>query len=244
MTRRIYIIAGTTLLLGLFGLALMGSKSYARRASPTGDSSSYMPFTAADVHFEQNAADGDFEVVFEANGGLEGLTKLTVVSPDGRAVVDFTAPAAATLGVRKLRFEFPGPEEVKSLKATYPEGIYTFAGTTASGNQLHGQDTLNHQLPARTAFLYPEVEAAGVVTKNLKITWKSAKNLSANIIYIEQTENRAINLTANLPGSAAAFDVPDGFLLLGTEYKLRIGTVTEQGNNAFVETTFFTTRRE
>lgn len=244
MTRRILLLTGATLLLGSLGLILLGGKSYARRASPGGDSSSYMPFTIANVHFEQNAAEGDFEIVFEANGGREGLTKLTVVSPAGRAVVDFTAPATATLGVRQLRFEFPGPEEIKSLAAAYPEGIYSFEGTTASGNQLHGQDTLNHQLPTRATFLHPEIEAAGVAIKNLQINWTPVKNLSAYIIYIEQTENRAINLTANLPGSAAAFDVPDGFLLPGTEYKLRIGTVAEQGNTSFVETTFFTTRRE
>jgi hypothetical protein len=99
-------------------------------------------------------------------------------------------------------------------------------------------------LPGKVSFLYPEIEAAGVAIKNLKITWTPVKDLAAYIIYIEQTENRVINLTANLPGSATAFDVPDGFLLPGTEYKLRIGTVTEQGNIAFEETTFFTKRRE
>lgn len=244
MTRRILILAGATLLLGSLGLALVNGKSYARRASPGVDASSFMPFTIANVHFEQNAANEDFEVVFEANGGSEGLAKLIVVAPDGRAVVDFTAPAAATLGVRRLRFEFPGPQEIKSLESAYPEGVYTFDGTTAAGNKLHGQDTLNHQLPASVSFLHPEIEAAGVAIKNLQITWTPVNNLSAYIIYLEQTENKAVNLTAKLPGSVAAFNVPNGFLLPGTEYKLSIGTVTSNGNISFVETTFFTTKRE
>jgi hypothetical protein len=244
MTRRILILAGATFLLGSLDLALVNGKSYARKASPGGDSSSYMPFTIANVHFEQNAANEDFEMVFEAKGDSEGLAKLTVVSPDGRAVVDFTAPTVATLGVRQLRCEFPVPREAKSLESAYPEGIYTFDGTTASGDKLHGQDTLNHQLPAPTSFLHPEIEAAGVAIKNLQITWMPVKNLSAYIIYIEQTEDKAVNITAKLHGTVAAFDVPDGFLLPGTEYKLSIGTVTDKGNISFVETTFFTTKRE
>ena len=44
------------------------------------------PFAIASVHFEQNATDADVEVVFEVRGGDEGLTQLTVVSPDGRMV--------------------------------------------------------------------------------------------------------------------------------------------------------------
>ncbi len=244
MTRRILLLAGATLLLGFFSLALVSGKSYARRASLEGDASSYMPFTTANVHFEQNVANEDFKVIFEANGGSEGLAKLVVVSPDGRTVVDFTVPVAATLGVRRLRFEFPGSKEAKSLESVYPEGIYTFDGTTTSGDKLHGQDTLNHQLPASASFLHPEIEAAGVAIKNLQITWTPVNNLSAYIIYLEQTEDKAVNLTAKLPGSVAAFNVPNGFLLPGTEYKLSIGTVTDNGNIAFVETTFFTTKRE
>jgi len=241
MTRRKYIISRATLLLGSLGLALMAGESYARQG---GESGSPVPFSVVSVHFEQNAADDDVEVVFEAGGGREGLAKLTVVSPDGRTVVDFTAPNVSALAMRQFRFESPEPKEINSLKSAYPEGVYIFDGTTASGGKLHGKDTLNHQLPVRASFLQPEAEAAGVATRNLKITWAPARNLSAYIIYIEQTENRAINITAKLPGAATTFDVPDGFLLPGTEYKLRIGTVAEQGNTSFVETTFFTTRRE
>jgi len=167
-----------------------------------------------------------------------------VVAPDGRTVVDFAAPVASTLVMRQFRFESPEPKEGKSLASAYPEGVYTFDGITTSGNKLHGKDTLHHQLPASASFLQPEAEAAGVAIKNLQITWTPVQNLSAYIIYIEQTENHDLNLTAKLSGSVHAFDMPDGFLLPGTEYLLRIGTVTGKGNISFVETTFFTTKME
>jgi hypothetical protein len=205
--------------------------------------STSVAFTVARVQFEQNATDGDVEVVFEAKGGQEGLAKLIVVSPDGRTVVDFTAPDASTLGMRQFRFESPEPKDVQSLKSAYPEGVYTFDGSTASGAKLHGKSTLNHKLPVTTSFVEPKAGAEGVDIKNLKITWTPVKNVAAYIIYIEQDE-LDVNVTAKLPGSMATFDVPDGFLAPGTEYQLGIGTVTEEGNVSYIETTFTTAGKE
>jgi hypothetical protein len=229
MTRPLQILAGTALLLGAHGLALGVGKASGPSA----------PFAVASVHFEQNATDGDVEVVFEVKGGDEGLAQLAVVSPDGRTVIDFTAPDASTLGVRQFRFESPEPRDVDSLKSAYPEGVYTFAGATAAGDTLHGESTLNHMLPAAASFLRPGTDARGVGITDLKITWTRVKNLAATIIQIEQDE-LDVNLTARLPGSMATFAVPDGFLLSGTEYELSIGTVSQEGNISFVETTFTT----
>jgi hypothetical protein len=203
-----------------------------------------VPFAAASVHFEQNATDGDVEVVFEVKGGDEGLAKLVVVSPDGRTVIDFTAPDASTLGIRQFRFESPEPGDVESVKSAYPEGVYTFAGATAAGVRLHGRSTLNYKLPATASFLRPGAGARGVGAKDVEITWTPVKNLAAYIIEIEQ-EALDVRIRAKLPGSGAtSFAVPNGFLLPGTEYHLGIGTVTDEGNISFVESTFTTARRE
>ncbi len=230
MKRRLQIFAGAVLLLGSYGLARVGAGN---ASIPT------VPFAVANVHFEQNATDGDVEVVFEAKGGKEGLAKLSVVSPDGRTVVDFTAPDASTLGMRQFRFESPEPKDVNSLKSAYPEGMYTFTGTTASGVKLQGKTTLSHKLPATVSFLQPKAEAQGVGTKSLTITWTPVKNVSAYIVYIEQDE-LDVSITAKLPGSVASFAVPEGFLAPGTEYMLGIGAVTNEGNVSYVETAFTT----
>jgi hypothetical protein len=224
---------GLTMLMLSSGLALGGGK----------ESGPSVPFAVARVYFEQNATDGDVEVVLEVKGGDEGLAKLAVVSPDGRPVIDFTAPDASTLGIRQFHFESPEPQDVKSLKSAYPEGVYTFAGATASGKKLHGKATLSHTLPAAASFLRPGTGARGVDAKDLKIIWAPVKNLAAYIITIKQRPLGA-NLTARLPGSVATFAVPDGFLLAGTEYELAIGTVTKEGNISFIETTFTTAGKE
>jgi hypothetical protein len=200
-------------------------------------------FTIASIHFEQNATDGDFEAVVEVKGGDEGLAKLAVVSPDGRRVIDVTAPAATTLGVRQLRFESPEPGDISSLKAAYPEGVYTFTGATAAGATLQGKATLRHALPAAAAFLRPPAGTRGVSVTDLRITWTAVRNVTAYIVTIEQSE-LDVSITARLPGSAASFAVPDGFLRPGTAYQVGIGTETGDGNISFVETTYTTAPKE
>jgi hypothetical protein len=242
MKRRIQIFAGMVVILALGSYALArvngGDDAHVRT-----ESAPPAPFTVASVVFEQNATDRDAEVVFEVMGGSEGLAKLTVVSPDGRTIIDFTAPGDSQLGIRQFRFESPEPKNIESLKAAYPEGVYTFAGSTASGNKLQGQATLTHNLPTPTSFLRPGTEATGVSVKNLKITWTPVKNVAAYSLYIEQEET-GVSITAKLPGSVAAFAVPEGFLTPGTEYVLGIGTMTNEGNASYVETSFTTAGKE
>lgn len=143
MTREIGILVGVTLLFVSLGLV----------PEADDESASSLPFSVARVHFERNATDGDVEVVFQVKGGDQGLTRLTVFSPDGRTVIDFIAPNASTLGMRQFRFESPEPGDIESLMSAYPEGVYTFAGETAGGDRLHGESTLNHKLPATASFL-------------------------------------------------------------------------------------------
>ncbi|MGB5848910.1 MAG: hypothetical protein WBH40_10510 [Ignavibacteriaceae bacterium] len=207
------------------------------------ESGNIVPFAVAEVQFEQNATDGDVEVVFEVKGGDEGLTNLTVISPDGRTIGDFTAPDASTMGIRQFRFESPEPTDVDALKTAYPEGIYTFAGATVGGTEYYSETTLNHNLPPAVSFLQPGADAEEVKIDNLEITWTPVENLAAYIIEIDQ-EELGVNMLIKLPGSVNKFPIPDGFLRPGEEYTLSIGTVSEVGNISVVETTFTTAGEE
>jgi len=201
-----------------------------------------VPFETASVRFEQNATDGDVEVVFEIKGGDEGLTKLVVVAPDGRTIADFTAPDASTLGIRQFEIESPEPRDVATLKAAYPEGAYTFSGATVSGEALRGTARLSHALPATVSSLRPGDEDE-VSAEDPRISWAPRDDVAAWIVEIEQDE-LGVNLTATLPGSATSFVVPDGFLRPGTGYDLGIGAVAAGGNISYVEISFTTTDKE
>ena len=198
-----------------------------------------VPMPVASVHFEQNATDGDVEVVFKAKGGDDGLASLRVFSPDGRTVIDFTAPDSSTLGMRQFDLESPEPKDVGALKAAYPEGEYVFTARTSSGDRLLGRSRLSHRLPPIAHFVSPIPEAKSVPTNGAEISWRGDAGVAAYIVEIEQDELKT-KFEAVLPGSVTTLAVPDGFLRPGTEYELSIGTVSGEGNKSFVETTFTT----
>jgi transposase len=208
------------------------------RASET-RASATLAFPLASVHFEQNATDGDFEVVFEVKGGKDGLAELVVVAPDGRPVVTFKAPDASTLGIRSFRFESPEPPDMQALRAAYPEGVYAFSGRTASGATFVGRSTLSHRLPATTTFVQPLPKQTNVPVKNFRLSWSAVEGVTSYAVGIKQAELN-VNFAALLPGSSTSFAVPEGLLVPGRQYKAAIGTVTREGNISFVETTFTT----
>jgi hypothetical protein len=200
---------------------------------------SSVPFAVATVHFERNLKDNDFEAVFEAKGGTDGLARLVVLAPDGRTVVDLDAPDGSTLGVRQIRFESPEPHDLALLKRAYPEGTYSFTGTTAGGDTLRSSAALTHQFPAPASLLRPAAEAKDVSRDALEITWTAVPNLAAYIVKLEQ-EDLGHHVTSQVPTSMNRFAVPRGFLRAGTEYTISIGTISQKGNVSFVESAFTT----
>jgi hypothetical protein len=196
-------------------------------------------FAVATVHFEQNATDGDVEVVFEVKGGDDGLTSLTVTAPDGRTVMSAASPDTSTMGVRQYRFESPEPTDVPRLQKAYPEGVYRFAGATARGERYTGEATLSHRLPPGITGITPADDAENVRVRGLRITWTAVPDIASYNVAIEQPE-LGFNLAVTLPGSATSFAVPDGVLQPGQAYTLAIGTVAKGGNASYVETTFVT----
>ncbi len=203
-------------------------------------------FSVATIRFEQNATDGDVEVVFEISGRKDGLAQLKVVAPNGRTVIDFSAPAAspagaakhaAVAGIRQFVFESPEPTDIAGLKASYPAGEYSFTGTTVGGAQLQSKATLNHALPAITSFVAPKEDAEDVASKNLTIKWAPVKGVAGYALELSHEESNA-GIEVRLPASATSFAVPDGFLVSGQTYQLGIGTVSADGNVSYIETEF------
>lgn len=196
------------------------------------------PFATASVHFEQNVTDRDYEVVFEAKGGKEGLAEMTIVAPNGRKVVAFSAPEPATLGIRKFFFESPEPQDLASLKAAYPEGEYLFHGKSFSGATLAGKASLSHQLPSPAVIVTPKPDVQEVAAGK-HIAWQPVAGAAA---YMVELKTGASKISAKLPASSTSLALPEGFLAAGQKYKLSIGTVGRDGNMSFVESAFTISR--
>jgi hypothetical protein len=227
MKRRIYCIVSLLVVLGLVPLAFGAGDDRPEE------------FEVVGVRFEQNATDGDVEAVFEVIGGDDGLADLKIVAPDGHTIGEFTSPGKSALGIREFHFESPEPTDVAALKKAYPEGVYTFMGTTADGARLRSKAKLSHKLPPPTSFVSPEAAARNLPSKGLKISWAPVQGVAGYTLELSPAKSSA-HLEAKLPASATSFNVPEGLLVPGDKCQLGIGTVSSAGNVSVIETTFTT----
>jgi hypothetical protein len=198
-------------------------------------------FDKVAVYFEQTAEDEDCEVTFEAVSATGGLAALKVVAPDGRTVIDYTS--ASKLGMQHLTLESPEPKNDGSLQADFPAGAYKFTGTSTTGATLEGAAVLSHRLPPVTRIVRPRPDERNVPTAGLQVRWNPVKGAAAYILVIEHEKTRR-EIKANLLATATTFTVPEGFLAPGLEYKVAVGTVAQDGNRSFTETSFTTAERK
>ncbi len=199
-------------------------------------------FEEVKVMFEQNATDGDVEVVFEAKGGDSGLATFKIVSPDGRTVVDLAAPDKSTLGIRFFRLESPEPPEYDVVMKAYPEGTYQFMGTTADGTQYKAEASLSHTLPDTVSFINFVNESKNVPMENLQFNWTPVEGVSKYLVKLKDEETEDV-VTAILPNTVTSFDAPSNFLQGGKLYQIAVATVTEAGNISFLENKFTTAEK-
>jgi hypothetical protein len=196
-------------------------------------------FEFATINVEQNATDGDTEVVITAKAGDEGLVRLAVRSPDGRHVAFVSSPDRSTQGLREFAFESPEPEG-EAILASYPEGTYVFTGTSTTGERFRGTAVLSHELPAPVTILNPGQDAE-VPSDALTILWSAVPGIRE---YVVEFENESADpeqvLRVNLPAEATSFEVPASMLVPGADYQVGVWTVGEDGNVSVVETTFST----
>jgi hypothetical protein len=193
----------------------------------------------ATVSLEQTMQDADIEMKFDAIAGEGGLATLKVVAPDGRTVIDLTAPDSK-LGMRHLTFESPEPKKADGkLQADFPEGTYKFTANTVDGKKLQGDAALSHKFPEATSLVRPRPDEENVPVTGLQIRWKPIKDVSGLVFVLEQ-EATGREIHAELPAAVTSFTVPDGFMTPGTEYKVSIGTVSKLGNKSVFETSFTT----
>jgi hypothetical protein len=222
--------------IALFTLMLMSSGSaYAKHPKPPKPSE----FENAEIRVEQNATDGDTEVVIFAKGGDDGFRHFRVTSPDRRIVVATYSLDRTVRGQRELLFESPEPPG-EAILAAYPEGRYRFSGVTHAGEQFAGTAFLSHELPPATVILSP-ADGASIPAGPLLIQWSAVPGTAQILLELEnESADPEQTLTFNLPADATSFEVPAALMNPAANYQLSIGTVAENGNAVFVEVGFET----
>jgi hypothetical protein len=211
------------------GLALVAASAYAGAAE----------FEEATMYVEQNATDGDTEVVIAGTAGDEGLRRLYIKSPARDRMTTLLADDA-TPGMREFHFETPEPPG-EAVLAFYPEGTYVLRGVSTSGEVFRSVLTLSHDLPPAVTILHPAEDAEVPAQQALVVRWSAAADIEQFVIEIEnESADPEQALTVNLPPNVTSFRVPAWFLRPGSEFQVGVHTVAENGNIVAVESVFTT----
>lgn len=194
-------------------------------------------FTDISIILEQNATDGDSEVVAFAKGQDIGLDKFSVRAPDGRKIAKFNGDKRG-IGMREFLLESAEPPELDKVLASFPEGEYTFKGRTVEGGCLSGTAYLSHILAPETIILSPAAEE--VINRNsVSVSWMPIGNATAYVVELKNEETEDA-LVVNVPATVTTFDAPASWLVADTEYQVAVTAITATGNRTSVENTFFT----
>lgn len=110
-----------------------------------------LEFEDSRIYIEYNATDNDlgFHVLLDG----EDWQALRIYNPDGKLIFRVIGRGAyQNLGMTELFFEGAEPEladvPLDELLELFPEGEYEFAGITVDGDELEGEGTLSHAVPA------------------------------------------------------------------------------------------------
>lgn len=194
-------------------------------------------FSELTLTLEQNATDGDAEVVFFAQGGDVGLKRLTITAPNGRRVARFNGDRRG-VGIREFLLESAEPPDLPAVLASFPEGDYSFVGRTVDGACLAGAASLSHQLAPATTLLTPEEDEV-VPADQLVLAWAPVAGVERYVVELNN-EDSGSEFTFEVFPPTTTLAIPATLVEADSEYQFGVGVKTANGNVTFVERTFFT----
>jgi len=213
----------------LAGAALfVGASSRADRATP---------FDVARIFFEFNSTDNDLGVQVLLDG--EDWNRLEIHDPRGDRILDITAEGSlGELGLTELFFESaePSPEEVLAL---FRAGKYEFEGETVEGDELEGEARLSNKLPPAPNILVPSFPGEELDRANTVVEWEVIPGIAGFEVIVEN-EDVGAEMNVPLPATATRLHVPEEFLDPGTQYRVEVLAIGENGNKTIAEREFVT----
>jgi hypothetical protein len=209
-------------------------------ASGTAQTAPPSEFEEAAMFVEQNATDGDTEVVIAGKAGDDGLKLLQIKWPDRQTKATLQADTSS-LGMREFHFESPEPPG-EAVLAAYPEGRYVLSGVSTAGNRFRSVLTLSHDLPPAATILWPQDEAEVPANVPLTVRWSQVPGIEKIVLEFEnESADPERALTLDLPPGATSFSIPRRLLPAGSEFQIGVHSVAENGNIVVVESAFTTT---
>jgi hypothetical protein len=199
-------------------------------------------FAEARIYIEYNftANDLGFHVFLDA----EDWKEVEIVNPNGRTIFEVEGKGGyGKLGLTELFFEGAEPSlddfPLKDLLALFPEGKYTFIGTTVEGETLISRPRLTHAIPTG-----PDVSAVVGPNNSLVISWDPVARPPAGFpnrpIVIVGYQVIVGSFQVTIPASITRVTVPPEFVasLAPGEHDFEVLAIEKGGNQTITEGSF------
>jgi hypothetical protein len=232
-------LALLTLLSLLFGIAPANSSPSSLRAASTP-----VRLEEATMIVEVNATDGDAGLQVFLDG--EPWSSMTISAPDGRRILAInTRTRLRNYGLTELFSESSEPSfdefPLRKFKRLFPEGRYSFVGTTIEGRRLVGRARLSHDIPDGPQITSPvagSTRAPGrVVAQWNPVPEPTGIDVVGYRAIVERKDPLRV-FSADLPASVTGVTIPSEFLQSGTRYKLEVQAIEASGNQTLTEIEF------
>jgi hypothetical protein len=232
-------------------LAVLTVLSLAFGIAPANSSPSSLRAAAGPVRLEEatmivevNATDGDAGLQVFLDG--EPWSSMTISTPDGRRILAInTRTRLRNYGLTELFSESSEPSfdefPLRKFKRLFPEGRYSFVGTTVEGKRLMGRARLSHDIPDGPQITSPAdgstVAPGSIVARWNPVPEPTGINVVGYRAIVEREEPLRV-FSADLPASVTSVTIPSEFLQSGTKYKLEVQAIEASGNQTLTEIEF------
>lgn len=214
-----------------------------------------IPFSQTKIIIEVNATAGDAGIQISVDA--EGWKRLEIFDPNGEKISDVRASGSVgSQGITELFFESAEPsfdeQSLDELFARFPEGNYTFRGTTVDGKTLTGKAAFKHNIPAGPEIVSPDEGAALNPNTPVVIDWEPVEDpfpgtdLAVKIVgyqvIVERVKPQPLRVfSVNVGAAVTQVTVSPEFIQPSTEYIFEVLAIEASGNQTITEGAFTTT---
>jgi hypothetical protein len=199
-------------------------------------------FEEARIFFEYNSTDNDLGVHVFLDA--EDWRTLKIVHPNGQTIFEVTTRGGfRKFGLTEMFFEGAEPslDEVPlaELLGQFPEGKYTFIGTTVDGTLLESTPRLSHAIPAGPD-VSAEVDREGEVTIRWEAVTGPPEGFPAKQIKIVGYQVIVGSFQVTLPASSRSVEVPEQYVrtLKPGEHGFEVLAIEASGNQTITAGSF------
>jgi hypothetical protein len=192
------------------------------------------------IEFNSTAQDAGLQLFFDA----EAWKTVSVLDPKGHKIFEVSPKGKLkALGGSELFVESDEPDiadvPLSDLFTQFPEGTYTFVGTSPDGEKLKSTASFSHVIPdGPTITSAATLDPAHAVIAWNPVTTPAGIDIAGYEVVIEHDDFHFFDV--KVPSTTTSVTVPPQLLQPTTDYGFEVLAIDARGNQTITESSFTT----